>query len=243
MGQKILLVTGASSEVGCELIRNCINQYDIVLAHYCHNRDELDKLKLEYGEKLVILQADFERQDEVERLICEIEEKKYFPSHIVHLPSEKVFPQKFHKIHIDYYKRALDTSVSSIVLILNHFIPEMLKHKHGKIIFMLSAITLNIPLKYQAPYAISKYALLGLMKDLAGEYAEKGIMINGVSPDMMDTKFLSEMPELIKQNNAVHSPLKRNLTVRDVVPTFIYLLSDAANAITGQNLGITGGNN
>ena len=85
-------------------------------------------------------------------------------------------------------------------MILQAFIPKMSKQNYGKIVFMLSAYLLGIPPKFQSPYITVKYALLGLMRNLASEYAAKGIMVNAVSPDMMETKFLSELPELIKES-------------------------------------------
>lgn len=66
------------------------------------------------------------------------------------------------------------------------------------------------------------------------------ITVNGVSPDMMETRFLSEIQELIIKKNAEQNPLGRNMTVKDVIPAIDYLLSDKAEAVTGQNIGITG---
>ena len=37
------------------------------------------------------------------------------------------------------------------------------------------------------------------------------------------------------------NPLGRNIRVEEVVPAIEYLLSDAANVVTGQNIGVTGG--
>lgn len=68
-------------------------------------------------------------------------------------------------------------------------IPNMAKKKYGRIVFMLTSCTINNPPKYQSSYVTVKYALLGLMKALAVEYADRGITVNGVSPDMMETKF------------------------------------------------------
>lgn len=238
---KILFVTGASSDVGCRLIRDAAGSYDTILAHYCHNREGLDEIKKEAGDKLVLFQADFTNLDDVSRMVSEIESLGYSPDHIVHLPAQKVNPQKFHKTQIEQYTSGFHMSVASIVLILKQFIPKMAKQKYGKILFMLTSFTLNAPPKYQAPYITAKYALLGLMRDLSREYASKGIMVNGISPDMIETKFLSDMPELVIQQNAENNPMGRNLTVDDVVPSFLYLLSDCADAVTGQNLGITGG--
>ncbi len=106
---------------------------------------------------------------------------------------------------------------------------------------MLSAYLLGVPPKFQSPYITVKYALLGLMRNLAAEYAAKGIMVNAVSPDMMETKFLSELPDLIKEQSAKNKPLGRNLFVEEVIPTMEYLLSSGSDVVTGQNIGVTGG--
>ena len=83
---------------------------------------------------------------------------------------------------------------------------------------------------------------MGLMKALAQEYAGKGVTINGISPTMIETKFLNDIPDLLVQQNAMNSPTKENLKVQDVVPTISFLLSNNANSITGQNIAITNGN-
>lgn len=98
-----------------------------------------------------------------------------------------------------------------------------------------------MPPKYLSPYVTVKYSLLGLVKALAVEYADFDITVNGISPEMTDTKFLSEIPELIVQKSGMDNPLGRNLSVEEVVPTFEFLLSDGADCITGQNIAITGG--
>ena len=86
-----------------------------------------------------------------------------------------------------------------------------------------------------------KYALLGLMKSLSAEYIDKGITINGVSPDMIETKFLSNIPELIIEKNKVNSPLGRNIYIEEVIPVIQHMLSDLGASMTGQNIVISGG--
>jgi 3-oxoacyl-[acyl-carrier protein] reductase len=58
---------------------------------------------------------------------------------------------------------------------------------------------------------------------------------------MIDTKFL-KVPDIVKQHNVENSPMKRLLTPGDVVPAFEFLLSDGADAITGQNIPVMQGN-
>ena len=140
---------------------------------------------------------------------------------------------------MDEYEAMMQVSFYSIVEILKAFIPAMQKQKYGRILFMLSAYTTIPDPKYAAPYVASKYALLGLKKSVSAEYAAKGITVNGISPQMIETKFLKEVPELIVEQDKSVSPLGR-LQKEDILPTMKLLLSDEATAITYENISITG---
>ena len=69
---KILLVTGASSEVGCKLICDVADQYEIILAHYCHCAEPLMEIKNEIGDKLILLEADFSNLDQYSQSLSKI---------------------------------------------------------------------------------------------------------------------------------------------------------------------------
>jgi len=238
---KTLLVLGASSDMGCELVRRQAAGYGTILAHYFHMNEMLEELRRELGEKLVLFQADFSRREEVERMIGQIREGGWQIDHIVHFSAPRCRNVKFAKCGWEEFEGGFVTSVESVVRVLQAFIPGMAKRKYGRILFMLTAYVDGKPPRYVSPYVTVKYALLGLMKALAAEYADKGITVNGVSPEMTETKFLQDTPELIVEQNAAASPLGRNLTVEDVIPAISFLLSEAAACITGQNMVITGG--
>lgn len=240
-GERILLVTGASSEVGGALIRSVCSRYDRVWAHYNRSFAEIESLQREAGGKIAPVQADFSDMGSTQAMVESISKTGAFPGDIVHLSAAKPYGLQFHKQKWESYQEEIDTSLRSIVMLLQAFLPGMAKRRHGKIVFMLSAYLLGVPPKFQSPYITVKYALLGLMRNLSAEYAPKGVTVNAVSPDMMETKFLSNLPDLVVEQSAKNNPLGRNIRVEEVVPAIEYLLSDAANAVTGQNIGITGG--
>lgn len=239
----ILLVTGASSEIGTQLIKKIYKQYDLIYAHYYHMNDDLqaliDNVKSEV--KIIPLQADFSSEESVISLIEKINKEGKTPNSIVHLPAPKAYNKQFHKDIWENFDLGWQISVHSIVSILKAFIPNMTRQRYGRIVFMLSNNTIGFPAKYQASYTTVKYALLGLIKSLSTEYADKGITVNGVSPDMMETKFLSDIPNIIIKQNAENSPNKRNIRVDEVLPIIEYMLSNSGASMTGQNIGITGG--
>ena len=88
---------------------------------------------------------------------------------------------------------------------------------------------------------MAKYALLGLVRSAAVEYAGKGITVNGISPNMMETKFLAEVDDLSITMNAENSAMRRNIDVNEVCAAMEYLCSDAAAYINGINFNMSGG--
>lgn len=240
MSNKNLLILGASSDVGCALIKEVYNDYDMIIAHYCSNCKNLDDLILTYGNKIKKIQADFLNDESINEMIVNIEQLKEDITHIVHLPALNIKNIKFEKLKWEDIEKELTVELKSVYKVLNKFLPLMAKRRFGKVVFMLSSNT-YYPAKYQSNYITAKYALLGLMKALSHEYAEKKININAVSPSMMETKFLNDIAELIVQKNAQDNPMKRNANVQDVVPIIKMLLSDNSEFITGQNILISGG--
>jgi len=92
-------------------------------------------------------------------------------------------------------------------------------------------------------YAATKSALNGFMKGIALEIAPRGIRANCINPGMIDTDFFKEsgigFEELEKDR--LKYPLKRFGKPEEVAYATVYLLSDAAQWITGSNLLIDGG--
>lgn len=238
---KCILITGASSEVGLQFIRKEEKCFKHILAHYCHQSDELEKLRQELGEKLELIQADFTSYDSTKWMAYKIRNSKNLPDSILHLPSNKYHNNKFHKLTWENYNQSLNIQVRSITLILQELLPYMVKNKYGRIVFLLSSCTDGIAPKYLSDYVTAKYALLGLMRTLSSEYAGKGIAINAVSPGMMETKLLNETSELIIQQNAMANPNGRNIRVEEILPAVSLFLSETGEMLTGQNLIISGG--
>ena len=242
MSEKILLITGASSDIGTKLINEINKDYDYIIAHHNSDEGKLIELKRNLGEKLILIKGNFGEEDDTYKFVEEIKKIEKIPTHILHLTAGKFENIKFSKLTWSKFRDDIDIALRSLVIILNAFLPIMSKNKYGKVLVMLTSCTTNIPPKYLTSYVTSKYALLGLVKALSNEYADKGVRINGISPSMIETKFLENIPELIVKQNAINSPTGSNLKVDDVVPTIKFLLSESANSITGQNIAITNGN-
>ena len=119
----------------------------------------------------------------------------------------------------------------------------MKKNNYGKILTILSSVNIGHPPTHMSSYVTSKYALLGLLKSLAAEYSKYKICINSISPGMINTKFLNEIPKKIFEINSQKVPFGRSVEIKDIIPILDFLMSEKSSFITGVNIPVTGGLN
>ena len=106
----------------------------------------------------------------------------------------------------------------------------------------MSGIISNHP-QPQAAYNASKAAVITLTKSLAGEWADRGVRVNAVSPGYIRTP-LTELGMSKPEWSEVwlsQTPMGRLAEPGEIAPAVLYLASDAASFATGTNLVIDGG--
>lgn len=246
MENKTILILGASSDIGMKYIEYLKeNEQNItVIAHYRTLSESFQKQITTCNNiKIVPLQADLSVQEEVIQLITKINAYHLTPSHILFLPAPRFAYMKIAEYDDKKAKESMQIQVFSFQEILKAFLPNMEKEHFGKIAVMLTAYIYGEPPKYMVDYIVSKYALLGLVKAVASEYGDKGININGISPNMIDTKFVKGIGRKVREIAAESNPRHRNLLPDDVIPAIDYLLSKKSDFMNGCTLNLSGRTN
>jgi len=124
---------------------------------------------------------------------------------------------------------------------LQAVLPAMRRQRRGSIILFSSTIARGGAVD-GAHYAATKGGVLGLARSVALETAAQGIRVNVISPGVTDTpQPRGNMTAEELFGRAVHVPLGRIGDVSDMVEAALFLLSDDASFMTGQDLRVTGG--
>jgi NAD(P)-dependent dehydrogenase (short-subunit alcohol dehydrogenase family) len=117
---------------------------------------------------------------------------------------------------------------------------------------VIGSVTGKRPLQNRTPYAASKLALVGLVRTLAWEVGEYGIRANVVSPGPVEGERLGKVIEgqakarrltieAAGEELAAGSPLRRFTPAQDVAEAVVFLASDAAASVTGEDLNVSAG--
>ncbi len=239
----LILVAGASSDLGCALIEQMLRHSLTlkVIAHVHRGAERLQALITEFGERVSPVTADFTDADSVSAMLLDIETRFGVPDQIVYLPALPLRYERLTKFDFARFRRDMAIQVEGPLLLLKKFAPKMSKMPSARMVFVLSSVTRNMPPKYMSMYTTVKYAQLGLMRAAAAEYGGSSLTINAISPSMIETRFVEEIGEVAVRMSAESNPKGRNAVPGDITGAIRFLLSAEAGYLTGVDIPITGG--
>ena len=151
----------------------------------------------------------------------------------------------------DDWEATFAVNVTGTFLCCRAFLPVMIEQASGSII-MIGSMTGKRPLLGRTPYSASKLALVGLARTLAWETGPYGIRVNVISPGPVE----GERIEMVFRKQAEvkgisidearqaflrDSPLNRLVPPQDVAAAAVFLASDRASSITGEDLNVSAG--
>jgi NAD(P)-dependent dehydrogenase (short-subunit alcohol dehydrogenase family) len=122
-------------------------------------------------------------------------------------------------------------------------IPAMLTTGGGSIINVASFVAWLGAATSQTAYTASKGAVLAMTREIAVEYARKGIRCNALCPGPIETPLLMQLlsDEEKRRRRFVHIPMGRLGRAEELAKAALFLASDDSSYMTGASLIVDGG--
>lgn len=242
LGGKSILVTGASSGIGRQCAIDCARMGARVILIGRNEESLKESLGQMTGEGHLLLSADLADLESIKPLVQQIVSETGPIDGFIHSAGiEKTLPIKSLK-PIDYEEIYKINALSAFEFI--RYFSNSKNFNQGGSIVLISSITSVIGRAGVSAYAASKGAIVSAVKTMALELAKRRVRINTISPGTILTPlmqgYLVQLTEEERQRRVGGFPLGLGDT-SDVANACIYLLSDAARWVTGQNIIVDGG--
>lgn len=237
--EKNVLILGASGDIGNAISKRLANCGYRLILHYHRNMKAIEQLmvELESDEQILqIVRADLSKEKEAKRLCEQI---AYKVDAIIYVSGTAHFGL-FQDVSECEMDEMLTLHVKSPWIIIQYFLPSMIRKQKGKIIFITS-IWGSIGASNEVIYSSVKGAQNSFVKALAKEVGPSGISVNAVSPGFIDTKMNRSIADEEREDIIAHIPLNRAGLTSDVAHTVHFLMDERSNYIHGEIVNITGG--
>lgn len=241
---KVVLVTGGAQGIGKAIVLELAkNHYDVVINYLTSNKAATlleEEIKKNYDVRVMTIQADVSKEEEVDAMISLIE-KKWGGVDILINNAAVDLSNLFHLKTADEFRKTLDVNVVGAFNCSKRVYRHMLDQEYGRIINISSTNGINTYYPMCIDYDASKAALISLTHNFAFEYGPY-INVNAIAPgfigtdnelDGYDEEFLKEEEEKIMVN--------RYGKPEEVAYLVKFLISDEANFINNTIIRIDGG--
>ncbi|WNG48123.1 glucose 1-dehydrogenase [Archangium minus] len=242
--EKVVLVTGAGSGIGqATAVAFAREGATVVLAG--RRRAELDAVAAQVeaaGGRALALPTDVAKVDEVERLVrTTLERFDRLDAAFNNAGVEGTFAP-IHELKAEDFDHTFDINVRGVWLCMKYEVDAMLRSGRGGAIVNNSSWLAHGALPGTSLYSASKAALDGMIRAVALEGMDRGVRVNNVNPGIIDTPMLRRLStEETQRPFITHTPARRLGSPEEVADVVLWLCSEGARFVTGQNVLVDGG--
>ncbi len=242
---KIVIITGAGSGIGkATAIHFAKHGATVVVSDI--NLESAKKVAKEIvtnGGKSRPIKTNVTKFEEVENLINETVEE--FGRLDVIVNNAGIGPNllRTHESTLEDWDRVIAVNQTGVFYCMKLALVQFLKQGAGNIVNIASLAGLKAS-PNNISYSASKFAVVGMTKSVAMEYATKNIRVNAVCPGYTESALLDKLIEAKSEMDAILKsiiPMKRYGKAEEIAEAVVWLASDNTKFITGQTITLDGG--
>lgn len=144
----------------------------------------------------------------------------------------------------DAWDRVQAVNAKGVYLCCKYGIPHLLERGGGSVVNVASFVALVGAATSQIAYTASKGAVLSMSRELAVQFARRGVRVNALCPGPVETPLLmrlfSDDPAAYERRR-IHLPMGRLATAREIANAALFLASDESSYVNGATFLVDGG--
>ncbi len=232
---KKILILGASSDIGIQVVKKYLQNDWSVVAHFSKNNKELKKIK---NKNLKIFKYDLKKINNLEKFIKRSALFKDLRSFVS--LTGYIQPSKFSDIKIKNFYDHINVNYLSNIIILKNILPNMKKKRFGRV--LLSSST---GVKFGGSSTTILYSLTKYMNEFFfssyKEFYKKNILINTLRIGVTKTKIHLKTKNKKLKHRVNLIPIRRIASIYEVVNYIFFYTSEKNTLTTNSIIDITGG--
>ena len=223
--EKVVIVTGSSRGIGAATIKEFAKQgYNVVINYLNSQKQALDlqkEIEEKYHVKVLLIQADVTKEDDVKHLVNKTIEKFNKIDVLVNNAGIAIDSTIEDKT-VENFQKVLDTNLISTFLMCKYVGKEMCKNKEGSIVNVSSNTAIDAYYPYGMDYDASKAGIISLTHNFAVLYAPY-IRVNAIAPGWVNTDMNKELDEEFVNEECKHILLKRFAKPEEIAKEILHL--------------------
>ena len=242
MDKRVALVVGGGGGIGSSVAKSLVADGMQVCATYFQKKEKIDNLLVECGEdKILGFECDMTDEARVREVVADVLSRYEKIDIVVFSVSPSLKHGRILDLEWDDFEKHVSLQIKSVLFVLKSLDEQIRLKKKTKFIIVLSEYCIGSPPKGLSHYVTSKYAVMGLSKTMAVELAQYGCTVNMVTPGMVSTSLLENLPPKLIEITENQNPLKRIACPDDVSNVVSFLASNKSDYLNGVNITVNGG--
>jgi NAD(P)-dependent dehydrogenase (short-subunit alcohol dehydrogenase family) len=240
---KVALITGAAGGMGLEASKLFAAEgARVVMTDVAEEAGRA--AASEMGDAATFVRADVSTGEDAEAMV-RFAVETFGGLHVLYNNAGVVLPNDAGAVETDVetWDRTMAINLRGVWLGCKFGIPAMLESGGGSIINVASFVAFMGAATAQIAYTATKGGVLSMTREIAVEYARRGIRANALCPGPIETPLLMQLfaDDAAKQRRLVHVPMGRLGQAQEVVRAALWLASDESSFMTGAALVVDGG--
>ncbi|MCU0467419.1 MAG: 3-oxoacyl-ACP reductase FabG [Arcicella sp.] len=243
MENKVVLVTGGSRGIGRSICETLAERGCTVIFTYLSNEEKAQALAAEIrekGQKAFAYYCDMSDLKSVVAFSAKIRKEYGNFDALVNNAGILGDGKPFLMSADDHWWNVMKTNIGSVTNTCRAVVPQMIAQKKGRIV-NITSVSGQKGNPGQSAYSASKSAIVTFSKALAKEVGRFGVVVNCVSPGLIETDMTKNISNEYVSARSQFSALTRKGEVQEVASLVSYLICDAPEYIVAQELTIDGG--